>query len=321
MLYLFYGPDDFIAAEAIAVIRQQLPADVLPFNSSTLEGKRLKLDELARECEAMPFLADRRVVVVTNALKHLKAGKPREAVRDYLVNVPAACHLIFWEQGDLDKRNVVFTYLKKHGTVQECVPLQGAELHRWLADRAKRERVKLPRPAAAHLIELSGTDSRTLVTELHKLAAYVGTGGTITPDVIDLLIADSSESNLFAFIDSLGSRQPAAALAGLRGLLDDGQAPAYIIFMLMRQVRILLGVAALQAERLRPEEMASQLRQKPFVVRKALEQLRSFRPEELEALHDRLLATDHAIKTGRQQAEVALEMLVYEWSMPRAARR
>ncbi len=321
MLYVFYGPDDFIAAEAIAAIRQQLPADALPFNSTTLDGKRLKLDELARACEAMPFLADRRVVVVTNALKHLKAGKPREEVRDYLPNVPAVCDLIFWEQGDLDKRNVVFTYLKKHGTVQECVPLQGAELHRWLADRAKHAHVKLPRTAAAHLIELSGNDSRTLVNELHKLAAYVGTGGTVTPDVIDLLIADRSESNLFAFIDSLASRQPAAALAGLRGLLDDGQAPAYIVFMLMRQVRILLGVAALQAERLRPDEIASQLRQKPFVVRKALEQLRSFRIEELEALHDRLLATDHAIKTGRQQADVALEMLVYEWSMPRATHR
>jgi DNA polymerase-3 subunit delta len=63
---------------------------------------------------------------------------------------------------------------------------------------------------------------------------------------------------------------------------------------------------------MRADEIAAALKQKPFVVKKALEQVRNFRRAELEALHDHLLATDHAIKTGRLQAEVALELLVLE---------
>jgi DNA polymerase-3 subunit delta len=82
--------------------------------------------------------------------------------------------------------------------------------------------------------------------------------------------------------------------------------------MLVRQVRILLGVRELTAQRMRADEIASQLGQKPFVVRKALEQVRGFRDGELETMHNRLLEMDHAIKTGRIQAEVALDLLVME---------
>ena len=82
--------------------------------------------------------------------------------------------------------------------------------------------------------------------------------------------------------------------------------------MIARQVRILLGVKDLAARRLRPDEIASQLGQKPFVVRKALDQARGFSDAELAQMHDRVLDLDHATKTGRADAETGLELLVVE---------
>ena len=82
--------------------------------------------------------------------------------------------------------------------------------------------------------------------------------------------------------------------------------------MLARQVRILLGVQELAGRRMRPDEIAAELGQKPFVVRKAVDQARAFAPGELMRLHDRLLELDLATKTGRIQAETALEIFVAE---------
>jgi DNA polymerase-3 subunit delta len=161
-------------------------------------------------------------------------------------------------------------------------------------------------------VELVGADSRTLVNELTKLAGYVGRGGQITPDHVDLLVQDRQEQNLFAFIDDLSARRLGPALRGARSLLDDGQAPPYILFMLARQVRVLLGVRDLAAQRMRPDAIAAELGQRPFVVRKALDQVRNFGPGELERLHDRLLELDLALKTGRIQADTALELFVAE---------
>lgn len=312
MIYLYYGSDEFARSEALATLRAAFSPDLADLNISVLEGRRLKLDDLACACEALPFLADRRLVIVRDALKHVRAGKERDELRTYLAQVPERCDLVFVENDEPDKRSSVFTYLKKAGQVVEFRPREGAELVKWLNERAQRLEVRLEPAAAQRLIGCVGGEGRILVTELGKLASYVGRGGQITPNLVDLLVQDQHEQNLFAFIDDLSLRRRAAALRSLRNLLAEGQAPTYIMFMLTRQVRILLAVQELAAERLRADEIATRLGQRPFVVRKALEQVRGFRGDELRRLHDRLLEIDHATKTGRTRPEAALDVLVLE---------
>ncbi|MFQ3662061.1 MAG: DNA polymerase III subunit delta [Chloroflexaceae bacterium] len=312
MLYLLYGPDEFSRSEALAQMRAALPPDVAEMNSVRLDGRRLKIETLALACEALPFLAERRLVIVADGLKHSRAGKEREELRAYLEQVPVWCDLVFVESEEVDRRSILFTYLKKAGEVREFPLPEGPALLRWLAERARAQHARLAPDAAARLVELVGNDTRALATEIEKLAAYVGQGGTIDVATVQLLVEDQQEQNLFAFIDALSTRQHGPALRGARALLEDGQAATYVLFMLARQVRILLGVQALAARRLRPDAIAAELNLKPFVARKAIDQVRGFGPGELEHLHDRLLELDVATKTGRIQAEVALELFVAE---------
>lgn len=312
MLYLLHGPDEVARSEALAALVVAVPREVADLNISRLEGRRLKLETLVAACEAMPFLAERRLVIVGDALKHSKAGKEREELRAYLERVPPSCDLAFVESEDVDRRSVLYSQLKKLGQVREFLPPEGPELQRWLGERARRLGAKLEPAAARRLAELVGSDTRTLATELEKLATHAGRGGAIGAAAVDLLVQDGQEQNLFAFIDDLSARRLGPALRGARALLEDGQAATYVLFMLARQVRILLGVQELAARRMRPDEIAAELGQKPFVVRRAVDQARAFGPGELRRLHDRLLELDLATKTGRIQSETALEIFVAE---------
>jgi DNA polymerase-3 subunit delta len=312
MIYLFYGPEEFARSEALAELKATIPPDLADLNTATLDGRRLKLDALIAACEAFPFIADRRLVIVQNLLKHQKAGKDRDELRAYLERVPSTCELVFVESEDFDKRGALFVYLKKAASVREFVPKEGADLTRWLGQRAQLLDVKLDSAAAQRLISFAGNEGRALVNELEKLASYAGRGGRISADQVDLLVQDGQEQNLFAFIDELSTRRRGAALQSLRRLLEDGQAATYLLFMIARQVRILLGVKELLAQRMRPDDIAAQLGQRPFVVRKAIEQARAFSDAELAQLHDRMLELDHATKTGRTEAETGLELLVAE---------
>jgi DNA polymerase III subunit delta len=317
MIHLFYGPDELARSEILAAMRAQIPADARDLNVVVLDGRRLKTDTLIGACEVLPFLADRRLVIVNDVLKHQKAGAEREALRSFLERVPGHTDLVLVENEDVDKRNAVFTYFKKQADkdlaqLREFLPRQGSELLRWLAERARGLGVTLDGPAAQRLIEYIGSEGRPLANELGKLASYVGSGGRITPAIVEQLVADGQEQNLFTFIDELSTRRRGPALRSLRRLLDDGQAATYILFMVARQLRILLGVKDLAAQRLRPDDIAAKLGQRPFVVRKALEQVRGFTDAELCALHDRVLEFDHATKTGRLEAETALDLLVAE---------
>jgi DNA polymerase-3 subunit delta len=312
MIALFYGPDEFARSETLAERRAALPPDLADLNMARLDGRRLKFDTLVSACEALPFLADRRLVIVDDLLKHQKAGKERDELRAYLERVPDSCELIFVEHDDVDKRNGLFVYLKKIGAAREFTPRSGADLLRWLAERARILEVRLDPPAAQKLVDMVGGEGRPLVNELSKMASYVGRGGRITPETVDLLVTDGQEQNLFAFIDDLSLRRRGPALRRLRALLDEGQAGMAILAMVSRQVRTLLNIQELVARRVRPDEMASQIGLAPFLVRKALDQVRGFTPAELVALHDRILELDQATKTGRAQADTALELLVVE---------
>lgn len=312
MRYVFHGKDELARSEALAALRAELPADLADLNTSVLDGRRLKLDSLAAACEAQPFLADKRLVIVMDALKHSKAGKDREELRAWLEHVPDWCDLVFYESDDVDKRNQVLTYLSKAGTVREFPERRPEELPPWLAARAAQLRVRLQPDAARRMVDFIGVDARRLWNELQKLASYVGTGGTIDNAAIDRLVVDDQEQNLFAFIDDLSNRRLASALRGARALVADGQAPPYVLFMIARQLRVLIGVQECTQRRMDERTIASTLGIQPFIVKKALAQARNFSPDELLAAHDRMLTLDHEIKTGRIQPETALEVFVAE---------
>lgn len=317
MLYLLYGPDELTRSEALQTIKAQMPPDLVELNMTVLDGKKLKLDALIGACEAYPFIAEKRLVIVHDLLKHQKAGSERDQTRAFLEKLPATCDLVLVESEDIDKRNAIFTWLKKqHGRgaeLHEFQPREGAELQKWLQERARSLDTQLEPRAAATLVEYTGNESRALANELGKLANYVGRGGKITPAVVEALVADGQEQNLFAFIDELSARRR-SALPSLRHLLNDGQAAQYILFMVARQARVLLGVKEAANRRARPDELASQLKMQPFVVRKAMEQVRNFSDSELLAFHDRVLELDHASKTGRMEAETGLELIVAEFA-------
>ncbi len=312
MLYLYHGSDELERTEAIRAAKSAIPADVADLNITILEGRKLKVDALASACEAFPFLSDRRLVIVEDALKGIKSSDVRDALKAYLPRVPETTDLFFVEREDIDKRSALYTYLKKAATVREFAPKQDAELQRWLGERAKQLDVKLTPQAGALLVEFVGNDSRGLLNDLKKLAAYVGIGGTIDPEVVRLLVQDSGESSVFAFVDALAAQQLGKAIALLHSLLDDGEPPLKLLFMIGRQVRLLLQVKPLAEQRMRPDAIAAEVKQAPFVVRKAVEQSTRFSAAVLLQLHDRMLELDHWSKTGRIDGETALELLVAE---------
>lgn len=316
MIALFWGADDLRISEAIAECKRGIGEDFADMNITMLDGRKLKANALIGACEAVPFLSDKRLVLVEGAIKNLRSGTVRDEVRAYLSQVPPTTDLIFVEGNDFDKRSALFVYLKKAGDVREFQPRQGAELQRWLAERAKSLDVRLPPDAATQLIEFAGQEGRMLLNELQKLAAYVGPKGTITVEAVRLLVADTGEGSVFEFVDALAARQVDKALRTLHTLLDDGQAAQYLLFMVGRQVRVLLNVGDLASRRMSPDAIAAETGQKPFVVRKALGQINRFDKVSLLQMHDRLVELDHWSKTGRIEPETALGMLVVETCSP-----
>ena len=72
MLYVFYGPDEFRASEALAELRTSLDGEgMLATNTTELTGRGLRPGDLVQHAMAAPFMGDARLVIVDGLLTAL----------------------------------------------------------------------------------------------------------------------------------------------------------------------------------------------------------------------------------------------------------
>jgi len=338
VFYVFHGENQFILQEKLAGLRRRLAggdASMAELNTSVLEGSRLTLGELRHACDAIPFLADRRLVIVHGLLSRLAPadrGQEEDApqkeeqdwkrrflqeLADYLPKLAPTTRLIFVERETLRPTHPILEVAREQGKLKkgfiEHFKLPGErDLPAWIQERARSAtegQGQISSEATALLAALVGPDLRLLDTEIEKLLLYAGDRMVTTEDV-QLLVSHAREASVFDLVDCVGRRETGRALRLLHRLLDEGEAPLKLLAMLARQIRILIQLHEIAEHETDPREMARQLRLHPFVVQKGLSQARNFEPDQLAAAHERVVQTDWAIKSGRSEAVLALDMLV-----------
>jgi DNA polymerase-3 subunit delta len=157
-----------------------------------------------------------------------------------------------------------------------------------------------------------GEDLRLLEMEITKLLSYVNLSRPIQPADVALLTPYAAQVDIFALVDAIGQQQGQRAVTLLRRKLEAGDEPLYLLAMIIRQTRLLIQVKEKLEQGYRPDEIAREVRIHSYVAGKLSQQARNFDLPRLEAVHRRLLDTDVAIKTGKADLVVALDLLVVE---------
>lgn len=321
VVYIFHGDDEFAIGESLTGILAQMgdPATA-EMNTSYLEGRSLKLDELVRATRAMPFLSDRRLVVLRDPLGGLKGSKARDKFKNILENVPPSTALVIQISKPLvdarGRRGGKSHWLEKWAAeqdgkafVREFALPKGPQMANWIRHQAKERNGEFSHPAAALLGTFVGEDPRLAAQEIDKLLAYVNYQRPVEPDDVEYLVAYAGETSVFDMVDALGARNGREALRLLHRLLEQDE-PLRLYGMVIRQFRMLLLTRSMLDAGSRETEIASALKTPPFVVRKLMGQVRNFSLPQLEAIYHKLLDIDEAIKTGKTEGDVALDMLV-----------
>ena len=327
MLYVFHGEDEFSRSEAIAQMREKMDPVVGDLNTAVFDGRQVEVAELQAACDALPFMADRRLVVVHDLVSSPTGGKgPRRqqgsagddklrSLEAYLPQMPETARLVLDESRSLPEGHRLLRLAgEQGGHVRHFALPAGPRLDQWIKRRARSKGVGISPQAVALLATYLGPNLRLLAQELEKLATYLGGEGTIGREDVERLVSSLQEANVFHLVDALGSRRGRRALVLLRRLLDEKRAPLYILTMIARQFRLLLQARELDAQGVPAARMARQMEVRPFVARKCLQQATNFCPADLRTILGELLDIDVGIKTGRLEGPLALELFVVRWA-------
>ena len=326
MLYVLIGEDDFSIRETLEEIKAAIgDATALLTNTTVLDGRQVSIEQLKNACETVPFLADKRLVIVEGLLGRFdptgrtnrKKSKKTEANEEFRVfsdvakQLPEFSELVITD-GKVNNRNPLLAELTKITQVRSFPSLREPQLKPWITQRVNKNGSTISLPAVNALVRFIGNDLWLMSNEIAKLVSYVGER-RIEEDDIKALVSNARDASVFTLVDAIVESRMRAAQDLLQNLLRQGAAPTQLLAMISRQVRIIFQIKELRSLKKTRGEIQTKLGlTSDFVVRKAWEQADKYTPSRLKEVYHRLLDTDIAIKTGKYEGDLALDILIAE---------
>ena len=319
MFYILFGPDDFSLRQKLEEVKRSLgDRDSLSINTTVLDSRRFTASQLIDICNTVPFLANCRLVIVEGLLERFEQspGAKRDELKDWQSFVdfvpakPPSTVLVLID-GKIAKNNPLLKKLAKLGQVQEFPALKRDRLQQWLQAHVAAQGGSISPRAARLLTETAGEDLWVLANEIEKLSLYAK-GRRIEEADVQRVTSSAREANIFAMVDAIAEKRLPAAMRLLHQLLTEGTPPTYLLTMMSRQVRLMVQAKELSRQpRLSSEEKREKLGLSwNYPIDKLLSQSADYSPDRLLAIYEKILETDLAIKTGKWQDELALDLLV-----------
>ncbi len=307
-IYAFLG-DAYLreraAKKLIAQLQQNQKRALIP-----LEGRELTSSHIVEHFSGISLFDDAKILYVRRADE---LPEPEELAERIARGISANIVLIL-DADKLDKRSKLYKALEQYGSVEEFPTPDRRSLPTLARELLAEHNVKLTSSALKYLLATVEPEPARIAKEIEKLACYSTEKELDVAELRELLFSDQSESVL-KFLDLIGERNP-QSLKYLRELLRGGEDPNKIFFMLAMQIRGLLAVKSLAAQKKSSEEIAKELGKLPWIVAKHKAMAQHFSEQELIEFLHRLHEEDVNIKTGERAPEEALFDLTLELAQP-----
>jgi len=329
-VYLFHGTDDYLKEEKVrALIARATEPGTRDFNLELLRGTECDAACLSSALDALPMLAERRVVVLRDpgSLK-----KPvRDLLQQYLDRPAAETTLVLVVPAGTKPDAAQLTAC----TGVEFKSLTDDDLAKWIAHQAQTGEGTTIEPAAASLLaEYGGNDLALLAGELRKLAAFTN-GAPIGPAAVEAVTGVRPGHTMGDLLDRAAARETTAAIALVDEVLAQPKVSAVVVVMALAAQTLAIGwgVAArargLSASRLESEyfgllkEAGNVYTGRPWgeAVKCWARSVSKWSAADIDHALPHLLAADRALKDTKVSSEGQIVTSLLLAITPTAARR
>lgn len=319
--YLLEGEEEYTKLKALDDLRSALlPEGMAMMNETVLTDPAA--DVLIATAETLPMMADRRLVIVRDSA-HLQGRVEREEgesaapsadgdrLVSYVQRLPDTTCLVFVTRGRANGTRKLYKQLNKQGAVVTFSRLSRPELIRWVARDLQALGKRITGDAAEELLFTAGEDMNLLRQEIEKLAAFAGDRDAITIHDIHAIATSTTEYKVFDLADAVMTGNAEKAVTLMNGMIRDGEARLFLLALLQGQCRQLF-LCKLLGPNVRDAAVASALAVPPFVARKLLATSRRHTLSALIWSYEQCVDTEYRVKSGAQNEDGCLEMLVYQ---------
>ena len=307
-VYLLTGDEPYLVLQAKHMLKNAMIKEGDTMNYAAFTDGKIDLNTLQELAFTYPFFSEKRLLLL-DGTGILKTGK--DEFVSIMENMPETTCIIICEP-EVDKRSKVYKWIKKNGYVGEFLKKKQTEkvLLRWIAALLGKEKKQIRENNARYFLQKTGDDMFQIKNEIDKLIAYVGDREEITQADIDAVASGEVQDKIFDLVDAIARKNKAAALSYYNDLILLKEPPMHILFLIVRQYRILHIIANMRGLRKPDDAIAKTAGIPRFAIRKNEQQLRGYGEKMLEKCIEECIQIEEEIKTGRINDQIGVESLI-----------
>ncbi|MGD0576808.1 MAG: DNA polymerase III subunit delta [Candidatus Staskawiczbacteria bacterium] len=310
MIYFLYGEDSYRSKRKLEeIIEGYKKVHKSGLNLIYINAKEKDFADFYSNFKIASMFVEKKLIVLKNVFENAKFQE------EFLEDIKSLENLkdivVVYEDCTADQRTKFFKALQKYAKCQEFEYLTPLNLKKWINVEFEKNKVKINPDALDLLAEFVRTDLWQMANEINKLSNYKR-GNVIKKEDVELLVKPNIQNDIFKTIEALAGKNKKQALNLLHKHLDEGEVPLYLISMITYQFRNLLIIKELIEKRVPYQAIAKKSGLHPFVVQKTFYACNQFSLAELKKIYRKIFQADSDIKTGKIEAETALDLLVAE---------
>ena len=309
-VYLLYGEEDYLRRQYRDKLKNALMGDGDSMNCHYFEGKDIRVGEVIDLAETLPFLAERRVIIVENSGLFKKGG---EQLAEYLKEPSETSFFVFAEK-EIDKRSKLFKSVSAKGRAVEFKPQDEAILKRWILGILKKENKKITERDLDFFLDKTGSGMENISKELEKLVCYCMDREAVTGGDIEAVCTRQINNQIFDMMNAIAEKRQKEAMNLYYDLLTLKEPPMRILFLLARQFNLLLQVRELKKKGYPVKTIGEAVGLPGFIAGKYVSQAAKFSTKALRQAVTDCVEAEEAVKTGKMNHVLSVELLLSRYS-------
>lgn len=305
-VYLLYGEERYLRRQYTDRLRKAMCNEDDQMNTHFYEGKDIPVGEIIDLAETLPFLAERRVIFISNSGLFKSGG---EKMAEYL-SAPNETTFFVFTESEVDKRSKLYKTVQSKGYVAEFAVQDENTLKRWIGGMISREGKKITENTVQLFLTKTGTDMENIQMELEKLICYCMDREVITNEDVDTICTTRVTNHIFDMVGAIAEGNQQKALQLYYDLLALKEPPMRILFLIARQCNMLLQTKEMKARGYDNKMIGSKIGVPPFIAGKYVAQASRFKTAQLKKAVRQCVEAEEAVKSGRMNDMMSVEILI-----------
>ncbi len=307
--YFLYGEEVYLIDALITAISKKFLGKIdKEMNYYIRYAQDASLDDILALLAGGGLFSDKKMVVLKD-YQNMRNPNPEKLIK-YLKK-PDHNNCLVIVAGVDNISQAKYKNIAQQSVTVNLLPLRENELNEFVRSEFEKYDKSVSRDAINTILYLVGEKINDLRTEIAQVANFFKDKKEIGPGEIEKVVGVYVNQNVFELTQAIARKQMDRSLFILKNLLEKGESPGTIQFLLLRHIMMLWKIRGFYQSGIREErKIQEKLKIYPRQFKEYIRELSNWQLKHLNKAIQLIHESDKALKSGNAKPEIIMDLLL-----------